>query len=99
LCVVRGFAEAVYPGLELVDEVRRSDDRPSHAVIIGENYHALALMHFMWEGKVDCIYIDPPYNSARPTARGTGIADPWRQYVANRSGECFRTSVVGGMGS
>jgi adenine-specific DNA-methyltransferase len=82
LCVVRGFAEAVFPGLELVDEVRRSDDRPSHAVISGENYHALALMHFMWEGKVDCIYIDPPYNSGaadwKYNNRYVDSTDRWR---------------------
>jgi len=82
LCVVRGFAEAVYPGLELVDEVRRSDDRPSHAVISGENYHALALMYFMWEGKVDCIYIDPPYNSGaadwKYNNRYVDSTDRWR---------------------
>jgi len=28
LCVVRGFAEAVYPGLEMVDEIRGSEERP-----------------------------------------------------------------------
>ena len=36
---------------------------PFHAVIDGENYHALQLLQFMYEGQVDCIYIDPPYNT------------------------------------
>lgn len=82
LCLVRGFAEAVYPGLELVDEVRRSEDRPSHTVICGENYHALALLYFMYEGKVDCIYIDPPYNSGaadwKYNNRYVDSTDRWR---------------------
>ncbi len=82
LCVVRGFAEAVFPGLELVDEIRRSDDRPSHAVICGENFHALTLMHFMYEGQVDCIYIDPPYNSGaadwKYNNRYVDSTDRWR---------------------
>ena len=36
---------------------------PWHAVINGENYHALQLLLYLYEGKVDCIYIDPPFNS------------------------------------
>lgn len=82
LCLIRGFAEAVYPGLELVDEVRRSPDRPSHTVICGENFHALALLYFMYEGQVDCIYIDPPYNSGaadwKYNNRYVDATDRWR---------------------
>jgi adenine-specific DNA-methyltransferase len=32
-------------------------------VINGENFHALSLLLFAYEGAVDCIYIDPPYNT------------------------------------
>lgn len=32
-------------------------------VIESENYHALQLLLHLYEGQVDCIYIDPPYNS------------------------------------
>jgi hypothetical protein len=42
---------------------RRHDSRPSHVVIEGENYHALQLLLYLHEGEVDCIYIDPPYNT------------------------------------
>src|SRR5919108_314554 len=34
-----------------------------HAVINGENFHALQLLIYLYEGQVDCIYIDPPYNT------------------------------------
>lgn len=37
--------------------------RPYHAVINGENYHALQLLVHLLEGRVDCIYIDPPFNT------------------------------------
>ena len=32
-------------------------------MIKGENYHALEALQFTHAGKVDCIYIDPPYNT------------------------------------
>jgi adenine-specific DNA-methyltransferase len=63
LMLVKRFGEPIYPVLTLVDEVRRSKHRPSHAVINGENYHALQLFTYLYAGQVDCIYIDPPYNT------------------------------------
>ena len=38
-------------------------DKAAHLVIKGENYHVLQALQFSHEGKVDCIYIDPPFNS------------------------------------
>jgi len=44
--------------------VRRApNDKPCHSVISGENYHALQLLAYTHAGKVDVIYIDPPYNT------------------------------------
>ena len=43
--------------------VERGGDKPYHLVINGENHHALEALRFTHAGKVDCIYIDPPYNS------------------------------------
>lgn len=34
-----------------------------HTLIEADNYHALQLLEYMYHGKVDCIYIDPPYNT------------------------------------
>ena len=34
-----------------------------HALIEADNYHALQLLEYLYAGKVDCIYIDPPYNT------------------------------------
>ncbi|MFC3848419.1 site-specific DNA-methyltransferase [Helicobacter baculiformis] len=34
-----------------------------HAMIFGENYDALKNLLVLYRGKVDCIYIDPPYNT------------------------------------
>jgi adenine-specific DNA-methyltransferase len=63
LFVVKPFGEAIYPSLTPVDAVERSAERPYHAVINGENFHALQLLAYTYEGLVDCIYIDPPYNT------------------------------------
>lgn len=34
-----------------------------HTLIEADNYHALQLLEYLYAGQVDCIYIDPPYNT------------------------------------
>lgn len=63
LVVVAEFGEPIYPGLRRVGSVNRGGDKPAHVVINGENHHALEALQFTHAGKVDCIYIDPPYNT------------------------------------
>jgi adenine-specific DNA-methyltransferase len=64
LRTVKRFGDPIYPALESVGVVRSgSVDRPHHAIISGENFHALQLLIYLYERQVDCIYIDPPYNS------------------------------------
>lgn len=57
------FDQPIYAGLKEVDRVERGGDKPYQVVINGENFHALESLVFAYQGKVDCIYIDPPYNS------------------------------------
>ncbi len=63
LVVLAGFGEPAYAGLRTLGSIDRGSDRPSHVVIKGENYHVLEALQFTHLGKIDCIYIDPPYNS------------------------------------
>ncbi len=64
LVVVRQFGEPIFPALIPVDRVQNGpDDSPWHILIEADNYHALQLLEYLYAGKVDCIYIDPPYNS------------------------------------
>lgn len=64
LLVVKRFHEQIFPGLTPVGEVRRGGaDKPAHVVINGENFHTLQVLTYTHGGKVDCIYIDPPYNT------------------------------------
>ncbi|NMM23285.1 MAG: site-specific DNA-methyltransferase [Phycicoccus sp.] len=63
LVVVAEFRDPIYPGLVSTGKVERGGDKPFHTVINAENYHALQSLLFTHRGKVDCIYIDPPYNT------------------------------------
>lgn len=58
------YRDVIYPGLKELDRIERGDkDDPYHMVINSENYHALEMLTYCYAGKVDCIYIDPPYNN------------------------------------
>jgi adenine-specific DNA-methyltransferase len=63
LVVVAEFRDIIYPGLMSTGKVQRGGDKPFHTVINGENYHVLKALTYTHRGKVDAIYIDPPYNS------------------------------------
>ncbi|MHB8959050.1 MAG: site-specific DNA-methyltransferase [Candidatus Limnocylindrales bacterium] len=63
LVVISDFGEPVLPGFRYLGAVERGGERPYHVVINGENHHALQALRFTHAGRVDCIYIDPPYNS------------------------------------
>ena len=64
LVSVAQFGEAVYPYLKPVDSICNAPDSDLwHTLIEADNYHALQLLEYLYAGKVDCIYIDPPYNT------------------------------------
>lgn len=63
LVVVAEFRDTIYPGLVSTGKVQRGGNKPFHTVINGENYHVLKALTYTHRGKVDAIYIDPPYNS------------------------------------
>lgn len=63
LVVVAEFRDPIYPGLVSTRKVERGGDKPFHTVINAENFHALQTLLYTHRGKVDCIYIDPPYNT------------------------------------
>lgn len=64
IVVVATFGEPIYPYLKPIDSVCNAPDSNLwHTLIEADNYHALQLLDYLYHGKVDCIYIDPPYNS------------------------------------
>lgn len=61
---VAEFGEPIYPYLKQLDSVCNAPDSDLwHTLIEADNYHALQLLEYLYAGKVDCIYIDPPYNT------------------------------------
>lgn len=61
---VAQFGEPIYPCLKPIDSVCNAPDSDLwHTLIEADNYHALQLLEYLYAGKVDCIYIDPPYNT------------------------------------
>lgn len=64
LVAVAEFGEPIYPYLKPLDFVCNApDSKLWHTLIEADNYHALQLLEYLYAGKVDCIYIDPPYNT------------------------------------
>lgn len=64
LVVVAEFRDPIYPGLVSTGRVERGGpEKPFHTVINAENFHALEALLYTHEGKIDAIYIDPPYNT------------------------------------
>lgn len=64
LVTIAEFGDPIYPFLKPVDTVCNAPDSNLwHALIEADNYHALQLLEYLYADKVDCIYIDPPYNT------------------------------------
>ena len=62
--VVAMFGQPIYPCLKPLDAVKNAPDSDLwHTLIEADNYHALQLLVYLYGGMVDCIYIDPPYNT------------------------------------
>jgi len=68
LDVPEAFDDDVENKLPILTEVpklaiKNNDGKPTHLLIEGDNYHALTCLNYTHKGKVDVIYIDPPYNT------------------------------------
>jgi len=66
--VPEAFEDDVENKLPILKEVpelavRNNDGKPTHILIEGDNYHALTCLNYTHKGKIDVIYIDPPYNT------------------------------------
>jgi len=44
-------------------EIITDKNKPVNLLIEGDNYHALSVLNYTHKGKIDVIYIDPPYNT------------------------------------
>jgi len=62
------FEEEVQHKLPVLSEIKPNEiitdsDNPFNILIEGDNYHALSVLNYTHKGKIDVIYIDPPYNT------------------------------------
>lgn len=83
LVLVVSFGEPIYPVLTPIDRVERGGpEKPWHILINADNYHALQLLLYSHERKIDLIYIDPPYNTGARDWKYNNdyvdTADVWR---------------------
>jgi len=82
LRILQPLGRPSYPALAPLGGVEKAPGAPKHAVIEGENYFALQLLSFILAGSVDCIYIDPPYNTGardwKYNNRFVDNKDQWR---------------------
>ena len=46
-------------------KISTDPDKPYNLLIEGDNYHALSVLNYTHKGKIDLIYIDPPYNTGK----------------------------------
>lgn len=60
-------AENALPVLKEIKSKEIIDKKGGTANILieGDNYHALSVLNFTHQGKIDVIYIDPPYNTGQ----------------------------------
>lgn len=64
LVAVAKFGEPIYPKLIPIDKVENAPASSLwHTLIEADNFHALQLLEYLYPKQVDCIYIDPPYNT------------------------------------
>lgn len=82
LVCIAEFGEPIYPYLKPLETVCNAPDSDLwHTLIEADNYHALQLLEYLYAGKVDCIYIDPPYNTgARDWKYNNDYVDGSDQY-------------------
>ena len=43
--------------------ISEAENSPTHLIIEGDNFHSLSVLNVTHKGKIDVIYIDPPYNT------------------------------------
>lgn len=46
-------------------DINTDKEKPVNVLIEGDNYHSLSVLNYTHKGKIDVIYIDPPYNTGK----------------------------------
>lgn len=70
--VVKHHKDVPYRLLEPVPELSCGDTTSGNLIVQGDNLHALKALLPRYAGQVQCVYIDPPYNTGQDATDGSG---------------------------
>jgi len=73
-------------------EIQTDNNSPTNILIEGDNFHALSVLNYTHRGKIDVIYIDPPYNRGNEFRYNDKLVDDedaysnskWLSFIFNR---------------
>ena len=85
----RGFTDKL---LDALSEAGPIEEQMNGLLVHGENYHALNLLQDRYRGQVQCVYIDPPYNTGDSEIlyKNGYLQSSWLSLMANRLAMVFR---------
>ena len=83
----------------LLEEAGDLDDKVDGVLVHSENFQALSLMKCRYREKVQCIYIDPPYNAKTSEIlyKNSYKHSSWLSYMSGRISESASMRVVDGV--
>ena len=75
--------ETKLPVVKEVEEkaIENAPGEPTNIIIEGDNYHALSVLNYTHAGKIDVIYIDPPYNTGNDFVYFDDYTDNLENYL------------------
>ena len=78
------FEEEVQKKLPVLKDITKNGiedkSKPNNVLIEGDNYHALSVLNYTHKGRIDVIYIDPPYNTGKEFTYNDKIVDKEDSY-------------------
>ena len=78
------FEEEVQKKLPVLKDVTKNEikdkSKTNNILIEGDNYHALSVLNYTHKGKIDVIYIDPPYNLGKEFVYNDKLVDKEDSY-------------------
>ena len=59
----KSLEESLTSAKNKIKQILTKNDSSTNILIEGDNYHALSVLNYTHKGRIDVIYIDPPYNT------------------------------------
>ena len=70
----------------LLEAIGDVDERTEGILFHGDNFHSLSIMRSRYRDRIDCVYIDPPYNTGDSEIpyKNTYLRSSWLTLMASR---------------